>query len=64
MNKKKIKYKKVKFSEISYTEPRGLKNVLKSKDEDISESYEFLKIDNLIRKKVNILDRFYSKNPL
>ena len=64
MNKKKIKYKKVKFSEIIYTEPRGLKNALKSKDEDISKSYEFFKINNLIRKKVRILDRFYSKNPL
>lgn len=62
-NKKKIQYKKVKFSEINYTEPRGLKNILKSKDKDISQSFKFYKIKNLIQKKVSLLDKFYSKNP-
>lgn len=61
-NKDEISYKKVKFSEINYTEPRGLKNVLKSKDKEICKSFKFLKIKNLIRIKVGVLDKFYSKN--
>jgi dTDP-4-dehydrorhamnose reductase len=61
-NKNKINYKKVKFSEINYSEPRGLKNVLKSKDKEISRSFKFFKLKNLIQMKVEMLDKFYSKN--
>ena len=56
-NKSDMKFKKCKFKEIKYKEPRGLINVLCSKILSSKDLGTFKKIDEIILKKVKKLDR-------
>lgn len=51
-----MNFKKTKFKNIKYAEPRGLKNILGSKVKSIK-GFKFTKIDFLINKKLQLLDK-------
>ena len=56
-NNFKMAFKKCRFKDIKYKEPRGLKNILYSKVLNFKDINSFKKIDEIISKKVKILDR-------
>ena len=52
----KMKFKKVAYKKIKYKEPRGLKNLLGTKIINKYYKINFMKIENIIKKKVKIID--------
>jgi dTDP-4-dehydrorhamnose reductase len=55
-SKKKLSFSVVDHNEINYIEPRSKINLLKSKDEVIKK-FNFKKMENLIKKKVQLLEK-------